>query len=264
MVNKIALIIGAGGQDGSYLAEFLLSKNYEVHGILRQSSVDNTQRVSHLMDRVQYHMFDINQPMSSLLYKVNPDEIYNLSALSFVKTSFDMCKVVTETNFTSVQNLLEEIRLVNPSIKFYQASTSEMFGSSLPPQSETTPFCPNSPYAISKLAAYWTVKAFREAYGLFAANGILFNHESPRRASHFVTKKICKGVADIYYQKKEYIELGNLNAKRDWGHTVDYVKAMWLILQHDVPDDFVVGTGRSHSVKEFVEIAFKFISMNII
>lgn len=260
---KVALIIGAGGQDGSYLAEFLIEKEYKVHGIIRQSSVHNTQRIDHLLDVVEYHKFDCNQSFGHLLKRIQPDEIYNLAALSFVQTSFDLCKVVFETNTISLLNLLEDIRLINPKIKLYQASTSEMFGSSLPPQCETTPFQPNSPYAISKLSSYWLVKTFREAYKLFAVNGILFNHESPRRAMHFVTKKICNNVAKIHHNICEYIELGNIDAKRDWGHTKDYVQCMWEILQQDEPDDFVVGTGKSHSVREFTEYAFQYIGLKI-
>lgn len=262
---KIALIIGAGGQDGSYLLEFLIEKKYKVHGIIRQSSVHNTQRIDHLLNHpnVEYHRFDIQQSFAHLLKKIKPDEIYNLAALSFVKTSFDLCNVVFETNTKSVLNLLEDVRLVNPKIKVYQASTSEMFGSSYPPQCETTPFQPNSPYAISKLSSYWIVKTFRQAYNLFAVNGILFNHESPRRGMHFVTRKICNTVANIYHKRCQHVELGNIDAKRDWGHAKDYVECMWLMLQHDKPDDFVVGTGESHSVREFVEYAFNYIGLKL-
>lgn len=262
-MKKIALIIGIGGQDGSYLAEFLLERNYIVHGILRQSSTDNTQRVKHLKDVVFFHTWDILQPMIPLLSVIRPQEVYNLAALSFVKTSFDLTNIVFETNTMGVLNIIQSINIVDPTIKYYQASTSEMFGSSPAPQSENTPFEPNSPYAISKLAAYWLTKNFRKAYGLFLCNGILFNHESPRRSSFFVSKKICEGAANIHKGIIDHIELGNIYAKRDWGHASDYVLGMWKILQHDIADDFVLGTGKSHSVKEFVEEAFSRIFLNI-
>lgn len=264
-VNKIALITGVGGQDGSYLAELLLSKNYIVHGLIRHSSVNNKQRILHILDNRNFHLHcgDINQSISNLISRIKPDEIYNLAAQTFVKTSFDIPSYTLMTNCNSVLELLEAIRTINPKIKLYQASTSELFGTSPPPQNEDTPFHPCSPYAISKLSSFWFVKNYRDAYGIFAVNGILFNHESPRRGECFVTKKICQKVADISYGFDSFLELGNLNAKRDWGHARDYVECMWKMLQHETPDDFVISTGISKSVREFVEEAFKLIGMEI-
>lgn len=263
--RKVALITGVGGQDGSYLAEFLLSKDYEVHGLVRHASVNNKQRLFHLENDENFflHFGDVTQSLTHLISRIRPDEIYNLAAQSFVKASFDMPLYTAETNANSVLDILEAIRIVNPRIKFYQASTSELFGSAVPPQSETTPFQPRSPYAIAKLFGYWSVVNYREAHGLFAVNGILFNHESPRRGECFVTKKICRGVADIALNWKDCIELGNLNAKRDWGHARDYVECMWKMLQLDEPQDFVISTGESHTVREFVEMAFHQIDMTI-
>lgn len=265
MTLTIALIIGVGGQDGSYLAEFLLNKQYEVHGIVRQSSVDNTHRIAHLRDNTRFHVhiWDLSQSITPLLVLANPTEVYNLAAMSFVGNSFTLCRSVLDINTLCVTTLLQDVKTFNPLVKLYQASSSEMFGSCLPPQSERSHFAPNSPYAVSKLASFWLVKAFREAYGVFFCNGILFNHESPRRALHFVTKKICNGVAKIRANQLQHIELGNIYAKRDWGHAKDYVRAMWMIMQHDAPDDFVVGTGVSRSVKEFVETAFDYAQLPI-
>jgi GDPmannose 4,6-dehydratase len=263
--RKIALITGIGGQDGSYLAELLLSKGYIVHGLIRHCSVDNKQRIRHLINIPDFylHYGDMTQSMAVLIKEVDPTEIYNLAAQSFVKASFDMPRYTCDSNATSVIELLEAVRVLNPTIRIYQASTSELFGDSPPPQNEETRFQPRSPYAISKLFSYWLVRNYREAYNLFAVNGILFNHESPRRGDMFVTKKICKGVADIMFGKSESIDLGNLNALRDWGHARDYVVCMWQMLQQSVPDDFVISTGYTWSVRQFVEEAFKNVSMTI-
>jgi GDPmannose 4,6-dehydratase len=262
---KIALITGVGGQDGSYLAELLLSKNYEVHGLIRHCSVNNKQRIQHLESNKNFylHYGDVTQSIMDLISKIKPHEIYNLAAQSFVKASFDIPRYTFDSNATSVLDILESIRILDPTIKLYQASTSELFGDALPPQNELTPFKPRSPYAISKLASYWSICNHREAYKLFAVNGILFNHESPRRGDCFVTKKICKGVSDIVKGVINFIELGNLNAKRDWGHARDYVKCMWMMLQQDTPQDFVICTGVSKSVREFVEEAFDKIDLKI-
>lgn len=262
---KIALITGIGGQDGSYLAELLLSKNYQVHGLLRHCSVNNKQRIQHLENNKNFHLHygDVTQSIMSLIAKIKPTEIYNLAAQSFVKASFEIPRYTFDSNSTSVLDILESIKILNPSIKLYQASTSELFGDAPPPQNELTPFRPRSPYAISKLASFWFVCNYREAYNLYAVNGILFNHESPRRGDCFVTKKICRGVSDIEKGIIDYIELGNLNAKRDWGHARDYVECMWKMLQQEIPNDFVISTGISKSVREFVEEAFDKINLKI-
>jgi GDPmannose 4,6-dehydratase len=264
-LRKIALITGVGGQDGSYLSEFLLSKGYIVHGLLRHSSVDNKQRIRHLIDIPDFHLHygDMTQSIAGLIKQIKPTEIYNLAAQSFVKASFDMPRYTCDSNATSVTELLEAVRAIDPSIKIYQASTSELYGNSPPPQNEDTRFQPRSPYAISKLCSYWMMRNYREAYRIFAVNGILFNHESPRRGDMFVTKKICKGVADIVRKKLDYIELGNLNALRDWGHARDYVICMWQMLQQPEPDDFVISTGYTWSVRQFVEEAFKNVNIHI-
>lgn len=260
-----ALITGVGGQDGSYLAELLLSKNYEVHGLMRHCSVNNKQRIQHIESNKNFyiHYGDVTQSIMDLISKIKPHEIYNLAAQSFVKASFDIPRYTFDSNATSVLDILESIRVLDPTIKLYQASTSELFGDASPPQNELTPFRPRSPYAISKLASYWFVCNYREAYNLFAVNGILFNHESPRRGDCFVTKKICRGVSDIVKGVIDFIELGNLNAKRDWGHARDYVECMWMMLQQKTPDDFVISTGVSKSVREFVEEAFDKIDLKI-
>lgn len=264
-VQRCALITGVGGQDGSYLAELLLSKNYEVHGLIRHCSVNNKQRIQHIESNKNFHLHygDVTQSIMALISEIKPHEIYNLAAQSFVKASFDIPRYTFDSNSTSVLDILESIRVLDPTIKLYQASTSELFGDALPPQNELTPFRPRSPYAISKLASYWSICNHREAYKLFAVNGILFNHESPRRGDCFVTKKICRGVSDIVKGVINFIELGNLNAKRDWGHARDYVKCMWMMLQQDTPQDFVISTGVSKSVREFVEEAFDKIDLKI-
>ncbi|MGI6667958.1 MAG: GDP-mannose 4,6-dehydratase [Acetivibrionales bacterium] len=265
-----ALITGITGQDGSYLAEFLLDKGYEVHGLIRRSSTDNTERICHLLDgtkKVILHYGDMTDTtsLSRLLYRIEPAEVYNLAAQSYVKVSFDMPEFTADVNAVGTARILESIREVNPDIKFYQASSSELFGKVREvPQNENTPFYPRSPYAASKLYAYWMTVNYREAYNLFACNGILFNHESPRRGKNFVTRKITTGIADIMNGKRQYICLGNLDAKRDWGYAGDYVEAMWLILQQDEPDDYVVATGETHTVREFCELAFRNVGINLV
>ena len=264
-----ALITGITGQDGSYLAEFLLDKGYEVHGLVRRSSTDNTDRISHLLNenKVTLHYGDLTDAnsLSRLLYKIEPDEVYNLAAQSHVKVSFDIPEFTADVNAIGTLRLLDSIREVNDKIKFYQASSSELFGKVREiPQNENTPFYPRSPYAVSKLYAYWITINYREAYNLFASNGILFNHESPRRGKNFVTRKITTGIADILKGKLDCLYLGNLDAKRDWGYAGDYVEAIWLILQQNQPDDFVVATGETHTVREFCELAFKIVGINLI
>ncbi|MEG6613205.1 GDP-mannose 4,6-dehydratase [Pseudoclostridium thermosuccinogenes] len=265
-----ALITGITGQDGSYLAEFLLEKGYEVHGLIRRNSTDNTERIRHLLDepkRVTLHYGDMTDAgsLSRLLYKIEPTEVYNLAAQSHVKVSFDMPKFTADVNAIGTVMLLDAIRDVNPDIKFYQASSSELFGKVREiPQNENTPFYPRSPYAVSKLYAYWITVNYRESYNLFACNGILFNHESPRRGKNFVTRKITTGIADILKGNSECLYLGNLDAKRDWGYAGDYVEAMWMILQQDRPDDYVVATGETHTVREFCELAFRNVGINLI
>lgn len=265
-----ALITGITGQDGSYLAEFLLEKGYEVHGLVRRSSTDNTERISHLLSepkKVTLHYGDMSDSgsLTRLLYKIEPTEVYNLAAQSYVKVSFDIPEFTTDVNAVGTVRLLESIHEVNPGIKFYQASSSELFGKVREiPQNENTPFYPRSPYAASKLYAYWITVNYREAYNLFACNGILFNHESPRRSKNFVTRKITTGIADILSGKLECLCLGNLDAKRDWGFAGDYVEAMWLILQQDEPDDYVVATGETHTVREFCELAFKNVGIDLV
>jgi GDPmannose 4,6-dehydratase len=257
---KIALITGITGQDGAYLAQFLLSKDYIVYGAYRRTSSLNFWRVKELgvenhpnLKLVEYDLTDLGGTIS-LIDKIHPDEIYNLAAQSFVGVSFDQPVTTTQINALGALHLLEAIRIVNKKIRFYQASTSEMFGKVQEvPQTEKTPFYPRSPYGVAKLGAHWLVKNYRESYGIFACAGILFNHESPRRGVHFVTQKIVKALA----RDPPYVELGNLDAKRDWGHADDYIKAMWLMLQQDHSDDFVVATGEQHSVREFVELVAK-------
>jgi len=265
-----AFITGITGQDGSYLAEFLLEKGYEVHGLVRRSSIDNTNRISHLLGepkRVTLHYGDMTDAgsLNRILYKIEPDEVYNLAAQSHVKVSFDIPQYTGDVNAIGTVILLESIREVNPKIKFYQASSSELFGKVREiPQNENTPFYPRSPYAVSKLYAYWITVNYRESYDLFACNGILFNHESPRRGETFVTRKITRGIANILRGKIDCLYLGNLDAKRDWGFAGDYVEAMWLILQQEKPDDYVVATGETHTVREFCELAFKAVGINLI
>jgi GDPmannose 4,6-dehydratase len=269
---KKALIVGITGQDGSYLAEFLLGKGYEVHGIIRRSSSFNTERIDHLVEESNndqkffLHFGDLSDSgsLSKLIYKIGPCEVYNLGAQSHVKVSFDIPEFTSDVNALGTLRILDSIKEVNPEIKFYQASSSELFGMVREtPQNENTPFYPRSPYAAAKLYAYWITVNYREAYGLYACNGILFNHESPRRGKTFVTRKITTGISNILKGKQDKIILGNLNAKRDWGFAGDYVEAMWLMLQQKDPDDFVIATGETHTVKEFCEVAFKNIGINL-
>lgn len=265
---KKALITGVTGQDGSYLAEFLLEKKYEVHGIKRRASSFNTQRIDHLyMDlheenvNFKLHYGDLSDSTNiiRIIQEVQPDEIYNLGAMSHVKVSFDSPEYVANVDGIGVLRILEAIRILGltKKTKIYQASTSELYGTVQEvPQTETTPFYPRSPYGAAKLYGFWIAKNYREAYDMFVCNGILFNHESPRRGETFVTRKITMAVAKIVTGKQDCLYLGNLDAERDWGHAKDYVKAMWLMMQHDVPDDFVIATGRSASVRDFVKMAF--------
>lgn len=270
---KKALITGITGQDGSYLTELLLNKGYEVHGIIRRSSLENTQRINYLLERkpneeqaLFLHYGDLNDAgnLSKLIYKIQPCEVYNLGAQSHVKISFDIPEFTSDVNALGALRLLDSIKEVNPKIKFYQASSSELFGKVREtPQNENTPFYPRSPYAAAKLYAYWITVNYREAYGLFACNGILFNHESPRRGVNFVTRKITTGISNIVKGKQDKIILGNLDAKRDWGFAGDYVEAMWLILQQEKPEDYVIATGETHTVREFCELAFKNVGIDL-
>jgi GDPmannose 4,6-dehydratase len=262
---KRALVTGITGQDGSYLAELLLDKGYEVHGIVRRSSSFNTQRIDHLYHdphekgvALFNHYGDLSDAVSltKLLYELQPDEVYNLGAQSHVRVSFDIPEYTFDVTGAGTLRLLEAIRESGVKTRFYQASSSEMFGSAPPPQSEATPFHPRSPYAVAKVAAFWATVNYREAYGMFAVNGILFNHESPRRGETFVTRKITRAVARIKAGLQDKLYLGNLDAKRDWGYAPDFVEAMWMMLQADEPDDFAVATGETHSVREAVEVAF--------
>jgi GDPmannose 4,6-dehydratase len=260
-----ALITGISGQDGSYLAELLLAKGYEVHGIVRRSSSFNTDRVDHLYRdphesdvRLFTHYGDLSDPvaLTRLLYKLQPDEIYHLGAQSHVRVSFDIPEYTLDISGIGALRLLEAVREAGFQPRLYQASSSEMFGATSPPQSEETPFHPRSPYGIAKLAAYWAAVNYREAYGMYTVNGILFNHESPRRGETFVTRKITRAVARIRAGLQEKLYLGNLDARRDWGYAPDFVEAMWMMLQAPEPDDYVIATGESHTVREFLELAF--------
>lgn len=260
---KKALITGITGQDGSYLAELLISKNYEVHGIVRRSSVSNTERIDHLIaeNAVTLHDGDLSDSSSiiRIVNEVRPDEIYNLAAQSHVQVSFDATEYTGDVDALGVLRILEAVHMLgmDKTCRIYQASTSELFGKVEEcPQSETTPFHPYSPYAVAKQYGYWMIKQYREAYGMFACNGILFNHESERRGENFVTKKITMAAGRIACGLQDHLELGNLNALRDWGYAKDYVECMWLMLQQDKPDDFVIATGVQHTVREFTELAF--------
>ncbi len=254
-----ALITGITGQDGSYLAELLLEKGYRVFGLVRRASTFNDERIRHLLDRIEILDADLLDQMSIVqaLQRSQPDEVYNLAAMSFVATSFQQPVATGEYTALSVARMLEAVRLIGRPIKFYQASSSEMFGKvQAVPQSETTPFHPRSPYAVAKLYGHWIAINFRESYGMYNCSGILFNHESSRRGVEFVTRKISLGVARIKHGVQQKLSLGNLDAQRDWGFAGDYVDAMWRMLQLDAPDDFVIATGETHSVREFVENAF--------
>ena len=274
---KKALITGITGQDGSYLAEFLLQKGYEVHGIQRRSSSFNTERIDHLhqeslgeKQKVVLHYGDMTDTTNlfQIIQKVKPDEIYNLAAQSHVRVSFEVPEYTADTDGLGVLRLLEAIKTLGTEkkIKFYQASTSELFSgkSNTGSQNKDTVFCPRSPYAAAKLYAYWITIIYREAYNIFACNGILFNHESPRRGENFVTRKITRAVARISLGLQNKLYLGNLNAKRDWGHSKDYIEAMWMMLQQQSPDDYVVATGKQHSIREFCEFTFKEIGVDLI
>jgi GDPmannose 4,6-dehydratase len=259
-MTRRALITGITGQDGAYLADFLLDKGYEVHGMVRRSSTENFERIDNLRPRLALHQADLLDQLSlvRLIERVQPDELYNLAAQSFVPTSFAQPLLTGEFTGLGVTRLLEAIRLVNPRIRFYQASSSEMFGTvKQEPQTEDTPFYPRSPYGAAKAYAHWITVNYRESYGLFACSGILFNHESPLRGREFVTRKITDAVARIHCGRQQHLDLGNLDAQRDWGFAGDYVRAMWLMLNHEKPDDYVVATGVKHSVREFVELAFQ-------
>ena len=270
-MTKKALITGITGQDGSYLAEFLLSKGYEVHGIIRRASTFNTGRIDHIYvdphepsTRLFLHYGDLSdsEQTSNILYNMKPAEVYHLGAQSHVKVSFNMPEYTGNITALGTVRILESIRRSGNGVKFYQASSSEMFGRAPSPQNEETAFSPTSPYAVAKVYAYWITKNYREGYGMFACNGILFNHESPRRGEIFVTRKITMAIANIIAKKQQFLYLGNLEPKRDWGYAPEYVEVMWGILQQKEPDDFVVGTGEQHSVREFVENAFSYVGLN--
>ena len=264
---KKALITGITGQDGSYLAEFLLAKGYEVHGVIRRSSTFSTCRIDHIYvdphepgARLFLHYGDLSDStqLTNLIYSIRPDEIYHLGAQSHVRVSFDTAEYTSDIVALATTRILEAVRQSGVKARFYQASSSEMFGAAPPPQSEETPFQPRSPYAVSKVYAYWMARNYREGYDIFAANGILFNHESPRRGETFVTRKITRAIADILTGKQKYLYLGNLDSSRDWGYAPEYVEAMWLMLQQDIAGDYVLGTGETHTVKEFLEEAFAY------
>lgn len=270
-MTKKAFITGITGQDGSYLAEFLLSKKYEVHGMIRRASTFNTIRIDHIYvdphdpsAKFFLHYGDLSdsEQISNIIHNINPDEIYHLGAQSHVNVSFSMPEYTGNVTALGTARILEAIRCSRNPIKFYQASSSEMFGRSPSPQNEKTQFNPTSPYAVAKVYGYWMTINYRQGYNLFASNGILFNHESPRRGEIFVTRKITRAIAKIIANKQQYIYLGNLQPKRDWGYTPDYIEVMWKILQQEKPDDFVVGTGEQHTIQEFVQEAFTYAKLN--
>ena len=266
---KKALITGITGQDGSYLAELLLGKGYEVHGIIRRSSSINTARIDHIYQNIKLHYGDLTDSTNivRVIQLVQPDEIYNLGAQSHVKVSFEMPEYTADVDAVGTLRILEAVRLLGMEdrVRIYQASTSELYGLvQETPQKETTPFYPRSPYGVAKLYGYWIIKNYREAYGMYACSGILFNHESPRRGETFVTRKITQALSKISVGLQDCLYLGNLNARRDWGHAKDFVEAMWLMLQQDEPEDFVIATGVQYSVKDFVEEAAPYFGMNIV
>ncbi len=269
-MSKVALITGITGQDGSYLAELLLGKGYEVHGLIRRASTFNTQRIDHLYTdpheggRLHLHYSDLTDGsrLTTLMARIQPAEVYNLAAQSHVRVSFDEPEYTGDTTGLGTTRLLEALRITGVPARFYQASSSEMFGATPPPQNELTAFYPRSPYGAAKLYSYWMTRNYREAYDLFAVNGILFNHESPRRGETFVTRKITRAVAAIAAGKQNEVYLGNLDAVRDWGFAKEYVEAMWLMLQADEPDDFVVATGTAYSVRDFVEFSFEHVGLD--
>ena len=265
---KVALITGITGQDGSYLAELLLEKGYEVHGIVRRSSLINTHRIDHIYDKLNLHFGDLADSTNivRVIQQVQPDEIYNLGAQSHVKVSFEMPEFTGQVDGLGTLRVLEAVRLLGmeEKVRIYQASTSELYGLIQEvPQTEITPFYPRSPYGVAKLYGFWIIKNYRESYGLHASSGILFNHESPRRGETFVTRKITRGLKAISEGRQNVLELGNLSAKRDWGHARDYAEAMWLMMQQDEPDDYVIATGVEYSVKEFVEACDKYFKFGI-
>ena len=266
---KVALITGITGQDGSYLAELLLEKGYEVHGIIRRCSLINTHRIDHIYNKLKLHYGDLTDSTNlvRVIQLVQPDEIYNLGAQSHVKVSFDMPEYTGQTDALGTLRVLEAVRLlgIEDKVRIYQASTSEMFGLVQEvPQKETTPFYPRSPYGCAKVYGYWITKNYREAYGMYACTGILFNHESPRRGETFVTRKITQALSKISVGLQDCLYLGNLDAKRDWGHAKDFVEAMWLMLQQDDPDDYVIATGKQYSVRDFVDEAAPYFGMKIV
>ena len=266
---SVALITGITGQDGSYLAELLLEKGYEVHGIIRRSSLINTDRIDHIYDRIKLHYGDLTDSTNivRVIQSVKPDEIYNLGAQSHVKVSFEIPEYTGQVDALGTLRILEAVCLLGMQdrVRIYQASTSELYGLVQEiPQKETTPFYPRSPYGVAKLYGYWIVKNYRESYGLHASSGILFNHESPRRGETFVTRKITRGLSRISIGQQDVLSLGNLDARRDWGHAKDFVEAMWLMLQQDQPDDYVIATGVQYSVREFVEAAAPYFGMKIL
>ena len=265
---KKALITGITGQDGSYLAELLLSKGYEVHGIVRRSSLINTHRIDHIYEKITLHYGDLTDPVNimGVIRQVEPAEIYNLGAQSHVKVSFEMPEYTANVDALGTLRILEAVRMLGmeKDVRIYQASTSELYGGLQgTPLTETTPFHPRSPYGVAKLYGYWVIKNYREAYGFHASSGILFNHESPRRGETFVTRKITQGLSKISVGLQKVLYLGNLNAKRDWGHAKDYVEAMWLMLQQDEPDDYVIATGEQYSVKDFINEAAPYFGFNL-
>ena len=267
-MSKVALITGITGQDGSYLAELLLEKGYEVHGIVRRSSLINTHRIDHIYKKIRLHYGDLTDATNiiGVIKKIEPDEIYNLGAQSHVKVSFEMPEYTGQVDALGTLRVLEAVRLLGmeKKVRIYQASTSELYGLVQEvPQTETTPFYPRSPYGVAKLYGYWIIKNYREAYGLHASTGILFNHESPRRGETFVTRKITRGLSRLSVGEDDCLYLGNLNAKRDWGHAKDFVEAMYLMLQQDEPDDYVIATGKQYSVKDFVNKAAPYFGFNI-
>eukprot|EP00931_Biecheleriopsis_adriatica_P058575 TRINITY_DN348_c1_g1_i3.p1 TRINITY_DN348_c1_g1~~TRINITY_DN348_c1_g1_i3.p1 ORF type:complete len:357 (-),score=85.05 TRINITY_DN348_c1_g1_i3:42-1112(-) len=267
-MRKTALVTGITGQDGSYLAEFLLEKGYHVHGIIRRSSSFNTSRIDHIFDKVHLHYGDLvdSSNLASIMAKVKPDEVYNLAAQSHVKVSFEEPEYTSQADGIGTLRLLEALRTVGleKTARFYQASTSELFGLVQEvPQKETTPFYPRSPYAVAKLYAYWIVVNYREAYNMHASNGILFNHESPRRGGTFVTKKVTSNIAQIIAGTRQRLVLGNLDSKRDWGHAKDYVRMMWMMLQQEKSDDFVVATNKQYSVRDLVTLCFEMVGKTV-
>jgi|TARA_Y100000052_G_scaffold17985_1_gene17577 GDPmannose 4,6-dehydratase len=267
-MSKVALITGITGQDGSYLAELLLEKGYEVHGIVRRASLINTHRIDHIYDDIKLHYGDLTDAYSliGIIQKVKPQEIYNLGAQSHVKVSFEIPEYTAQVDALGTLRVLEAVRSLGmeKDVRIYQASTSELYGLvQATPQTETTPFHPRSPYGVAKLYGYWIIKNYREAYGMHCSTGILFNHESPRRGETFVTRKITRGLSRISVGEQDCLYLGNINAKRDWGHAKDFVKAMWLMLQQEEPDDYVIATGKQYSVKDFVDETAPYFGFNI-